>query len=142
MPEGPSLVILKEEVAAFRGKKVVAVTGNSKQDIGRLEGKKVTAFKTWGKHFLICFPKFTVRIHFLLFGKYAINEQRPAPARLSLVFPNGEFNMYNCAVRIIEEDLDEVYDWTADVMNEDWDPKGARKKTKGAARNACLRRPP
>lgn len=130
MPEGPSLVILQEEVQAFRGKKVMAVAGNSKQDIGRLQGKKVTDFKTWGKHFLICFPRFTVRIHFLLFGKYAINEQRPSPARLSLVFSNGEFNMYNCALKIIEEDLDEVYDWTADVMNDSWDPKAARKKLK------------
>src|SRR5688500_19274682 len=130
MPEGPSLVILKEEVQAFRGKKVIAVSGNSKQDIGRLEGKKIRDFKSWGKHFLICFPRFTIRIHFLLFGKYAINEKKPSPARLSLTFAKGEFNMYNCAVKFIEEDLDEVYDWTADVMNENWDHRAARKKLK------------
>src|SRR5687768_12123949 len=65
MPEGPSLIILKEEVQGFKGKKVVAVSGNSKQDIKRLEGKKITDFKSWGKHFLICFPRFTIRIHFL-----------------------------------------------------------------------------
>src|SRR5687768_9335823 len=106
MPEGPSLVILKEEVQGFKGKKVLAVTGNSKQDIQRLAGKKITDFKSWGKHFLICFPKFTVRIHFLLFGKYAINDKKPSPTRLGLTFQKGEFNMYNCAVKFIEEDLD------------------------------------
>ena len=130
MPEGPSLIILKEEVQGFVGKKVISVTGNSKQDIQRLAGKKIIAFKTWGKHFLICFPKFTVRIHFLMFGRYAINEERPSPVRLGLSFQKGEFNMYNCAVKFIEDDLDATYDWTADVMNDDWDPKAARKKLK------------
>ena len=130
MPEGPSLVILKEEVQAFKGKKVLSASGNSKQDIRRLEGKKIVDFKTWGKHFLICFPKFTVRIHFLLFGKYAINEKKLSPARLSLGFSKGEFNMYNCGLKILEEDLDEMYDWSADVMNEAWDARAARKKLK------------
>ena len=132
MPEGPSLVILKEEVQSFKGKKVLAVTGNSKKDIKSIEGKKITDFKTWGKHFLICFPKFTVRIHFLLFGKYAINEKKPTPPRLGLQFSKGEFNMYNCGLTILEEDLDELYDWTADVMNDAWDAKAARKKLKAA----------
>jgi len=130
MPEGPSLVIIKEEVQLFNWKKILSVSGNAKQEIGRMEGQKITDFKTWGKHFLICFKGFTVRVHFLLFGKYAINEKRPAAERLSLQFANGELNLYNCAIKFIEEPLDEVYDWTADVLNENWDAKAARKKLK------------
>lgn len=38
MPEGPSIVIAKEQIAPFIGKKVLAVSGNSKTDIQRLEG--------------------------------------------------------------------------------------------------------
>nr|MBA4141035.1 endonuclease [Segetibacter sp.] len=68
MPEGPSNVILKELVQSFKGKKVLEVDGNSKQDIQRIAGKKVIDFKSWGKHFLICFKNFSVRIHFMLFG--------------------------------------------------------------------------
>ncbi len=30
MPEGPSLVILKEEVQSYKGKKVITVSGNTK----------------------------------------------------------------------------------------------------------------
>ena len=130
MPEGPSLVILKEELQAFKGKKIIAVNGNSKENIKQLEGQKIVDFKTWGKHFLICFKKTTLRIHFLLFGKYSINEQRNAPARLSLQFSKGEINFYSCSVKFIAEPLDEVYDFTADVMNEEWDVKAARKKLK------------
>lgn len=128
MPEGPSLVILKEELQSFKGKKIIVVSGNSKQEIHRLEGQKIIDFKTWGKHFLIQFKKFSVRIHFLLFGKYTINERRDAVPRMALQFAKGEFNVYNCSVKFIEEPLDDVYDWSADVMNDDWDGKGAKKK--------------
>ena len=130
MPEGPSLVILKEELQAFKGKKIIAVSGNSKENIKQLEGQKIIGFKTWGKHFLICFKNTTLRIHFLLFGKYSINEQRNAPARLSLQFAKGEINFYSCSVKFITEPLDQIYDFTADVMNEEWDAKAARKKLK------------
>ena len=86
MPEGPSIVILKELVSPFTGKKVTAVSSNSKMPIERAAGKKVEAFKSWGKHFLICFKDFSIRIHFLLFGSYRINEEKNTPPRLSLTF--------------------------------------------------------
>jgi endonuclease-8 len=131
MPEGPSIVILKEEVQAFRNKKIIAITGNTKEDVRRADGKKIKDFKSWGKHFLICFDDFTIRIHFLLFGSYRVNEKKPESAvRFGMEFQNGELNLYACSVRIIEEDLDEIYEWSADVMSELWDPKKARKKLK------------
>ncbi|MBZ0099895.1 MAG: endonuclease [Taibaiella sp.] len=128
MPEGPSIVILKELVQPFVNKKVVKAEGNSKTDIGRCAGKKVIAFKSWGKHFLICFKGFTVRIHFMLFGTYRINERKETNPRLALVFTNGELNFYACYVKFIDEPLDEVYDWSADVMSDQWDAKAAKQK--------------
>ncbi|HEY0731017.1 MAG TPA: DNA-formamidopyrimidine glycosylase family protein [Chitinophagaceae bacterium] len=130
MPEGPSLIILKEELQLFKGKKVLEVYGNSKTDIQRLLNKKLVDIKSWGKHFLLCFPTFTLRIHFMLFGRYIINEHRDKPVRLGLRFKNGHVNFYTCSVKFIEEDLDDVYDWSGDVLNDHWDPKAARKKLK------------
>ncbi len=130
MPEGPSIVILKELVQTFKGKKVITVEGNSKQDIQRITGKKINDFKSWGKHFLICFKDFTVRIHFMLFGSYRINEHKETKTRLGLHFRNGFLNFYACSVQFIEEDLNNVYDWTADVMNDDWDRESAIRKLK------------
>lgn len=130
MPEGPSLVILKEEVQGFKGKKVLSVKGNSKENIQQLAGKKIIDFKTWGKHFLICFPDTVLRVHFLLFGKYLINQSRETVPRLSLQFQAGEINLYNCSIKFIEQPLDQVYDWSADVLNEAWDEKAAKKKLK------------
>jgi endonuclease-8 len=40
MPEGPSIVILKEQVEQFTGQKIIAVSGNSKIEQSRLLNKK------------------------------------------------------------------------------------------------------
>lgn len=131
MPEGPSVVILKDEAAQFTGRQVIAVRGNSKIELERLL-YGVPEFRSWGKHFLICFNGFMVRIHFLMWGSYKINETKDRPSRLTLVFENGEMNFYSCAVKIIEGDPEAVYDFSSDVMSETWDPSNARKKVKSS----------
>jgi len=125
--EGPSLVILREQLQSFEGKKILAIEGNSKIDQQRLVEQQVSSFKSWGKHLLICLNDCTVRVHFLMFGSYRINEKKDAAPRLSFLFDNGELNLYSCSIRLIEEDLDEVYDWSADVLSDQWDPSKARK---------------
>lgn len=129
MPEGPSLVILKEAAAKFDGRRIVCAEGNSKIDKEALAGQKVVALRTWGKHLLIELPKFSVRIHLLMFGSYCVDERKPdKPIRLGLRFANGELNFYSCAVRVIDEPLDAVYDWRVDLMSDQWDAALARKK--------------
>lgn len=129
MPEGPSIVILKEEVAKFLGQTIVAATTTDKAVIlNRIIGEKVVAFRSWGKHFLIELPQISIRIHFLLFGSYLIDAEKPRPPKLGLTFRNGELNLYAGSVRLIESSLDEVYDWSADVMSPQWNAAAARKK--------------
>ncbi|MEO5905913.1 MAG: DNA-formamidopyrimidine glycosylase family protein [Saprospiraceae bacterium] len=129
MPEGPSIVILKEEVAKFTAKKVLEVEGNTRTiEIEALLNKKVVAFKTWGKHFLICFPKFTIRVHFLLFGSLAIDTPKERIPRLRLRFTNGELFLYACSIKMLDGGPDDHYDWSGDVMNDAWDSKQAREK--------------
>jgi endonuclease-8 len=112
MPEGPSIVILREQVAAFTGRTILRAEGNAKIDMDRLAGKEVAAFRSWGEHFLIELPGVAVRVHFLMFGSYTINGRKPRDPRLSLGFDNGELNLYSCAVRTLDEELDAVYDWS------------------------------
>lgn len=128
MPEGPSLVILKEEVQQFENHKVVSASGSANIDFERIEGQKLTAFKTWGKNFLICFDGFTIKIHLLMFGTYLINGRKALVPRISIEFDNGQLNFYTCSVKLLEGSLNEHYDWTADVMNETWNPEAAKKK--------------
>lgn len=128
MPEGPSIVILREEVAPFAGQPVLEVSGNAKIDLQRAAGKQVISFLSWGKQFLICFDGFYLRIHLLLFGSYRINEQREnMKPRLHLRFPNGELNFYSCSVRLMEGHPNDVYDFEKDTMSDQWNSAKALK---------------
>jgi endonuclease-8 len=138
MPEGPSIVILTEQAAKFAGQVVRGVSGNSKQDLQRMQGQQVRALRSWGKHFLVEFDDFAMRVHFMLFGRYRIDEDkidrqgRTAAPRVSLVFDNGVLNLYACSVKFVEGDLDDHYDWSGDVMADAWDPAKARRKLRSA----------
>ncbi len=131
MPEGPSIVILKEAIQSFKEKKILEADGYGKNlDFGRLHGTKIIDIKTFGKHLLVCFKDFTVRVHLLMFGSYRINDDKKGKnPKLRMHFANDEtLSFYAGSIVMIDEPLDEVYDWTADVMNKNWSMAKAIKK--------------
>jgi endonuclease-8 len=129
MPEGPSIIILREEASVFEGLTVQSVHGSARIDLAQLAGQRLIAVRSWGKHFLLVFDRITVRIHLLMFGTYRINERKEgAKPRLGLLFPQGqELNFYTCSVQFLEAPADEVYDWRVDVMSDAWDEKWVRR---------------
>jgi endonuclease-8 len=140
VPEGPSIVILEEHAAAFAGRRVLRVSGNTRIDKARMLNRTVRGLDRWGKHFLVRFDGFTLRVHFLLWGSWRIDERRPGrEPRLSLGFARGrELNLYACSVRFIDEPLDAIYDWSADVMSDAWSPRAAMRKLRASpATLAC-----
>lgn len=129
MPEGPSLVILREALTPFVGKTVRVAEGAARLDFSRMQDRRVRAVRSWGKHLLIEFSGFAVRVHLLMFGSYCINARKPRPAMLHLGFARGdELNFYTCSVRYVEGDLARTYDWTSDVLSDVWSPRRAREK--------------
>ena len=130
MPEGPSLLILREAAKVFEGRKILRVEGNTQIDTSLLKGRTVVAMRTWGKHFLVELPNVALRIHLLMFGSWCIDARKPdKPLRIGLGFAQGrELNFYSCAARLVDEPLDLVYDWQADVLSEHWDPALARRR--------------
>ena len=75
MPEGPSIVIFTEVVQQFKGKKIKSARGNAKIDMSSFAGQKILDIRSWGKQIFICLENTTIRIHFLMFGSYSVNEQ-------------------------------------------------------------------
>jgi endonuclease-8 len=132
MPEGPSLVILKENITPFIGKTIVSASGSAKIDMEKIAGRKVLGIRTWGKLLFIRLKNVTLRIHLLMFGSHSVNEQIRADksVRLHLKFKKGEIFFYTCSIRELEDDPDNLYDWEADVMSDKWNPAKARKKLK------------
>ena len=130
MPEGPSIVLLREAAARFKGKTVRHASGTTSVDLTPLIGRRVKAVRSWGKHFLLEFSHLTLRIHLLMFGSYRIDDRKEAAPRVRLQFDKGELNFYTCSVKLIEQPLDDVYDWRADVMSDAWDARLARRRLK------------
>jgi endonuclease-8 len=130
MPEGPSIVIIKEELEIFRNKKILKAEGNSKIDIERCQNLKIIAFKSWGKHLLVCFAGFFLRIHLLMFGTYRINERKETAPRLLFKFRESEFSFYTCSIKLLEGEAEDHYNWETDVMSDEWNPKKAEQKLK------------
>ncbi|AVR98591.1 DNA-formamidopyrimidine glycosylase family protein [Pseudoduganella armeniaca] len=131
MPEGPSLVILKELAKPYEGRTIAEAHGNSSAvPFDDLPGQPILSVRTWGKHFLIELPLFSLRVHFLMFGSYRIDERKEdSPPRLSLAFEEGgELNFYTCSVKTIDGALNDAYEWQADVMADEWKPAVALKK--------------
>ena len=133
MPEGPSIVILREQVADFEGRTIVRAQGSSK-DVAtdELAGQPILALRTFGKHFLIRLADRALRIHLLMFGTYLINETKEAvraKPRLSLFFDDDSaLHFYTCSIKTLSDDLDSEYDWRGDVMSDAWSPALALKK--------------
>ena len=122
-------MILREQAAHLVGRRILRVEGNSAQDIARLRNRVVRDVRSWGKHFLIDCGALSVRIHFGLFGSWCVDAAKPRPPRLGLGFARGgALNFYACSVRLLDVPLDEVYDWSRDVMAPQWDPAAARRR--------------
>jgi endonuclease-8 len=126
--EGPDLVILKDKLKPFKGKKVLHARGYAKFDHKKIIDKNVIDIKTWGKHLLFCFKNFTLKIHFGLFGIYRINDPKEGVnASLALHFSNGDFDCYIAHPSLIEENLSEVYDWQLDQLSPEYNVKKVKE---------------
>ncbi|KMQ68919.1 endonuclease [Chryseobacterium sp. FH2] len=132
MPEGPSIILMKENLQKFVGKKVLEVSGNAKFDKEILEKKILREIRTFGKQTYLIFDETAVRIHLLMFGTYSIDEQTKPDQqlRLSLIFKDGGIYFYTCNVKLADSEFLSKIDWEADVMSNAWNPEKAEKKLK------------
>ena len=124
--EGPSVKVIAEKLAGFVGKTVTAAAGNARIDKDILQGKEIKAIFSRGKNLVITFPDFAMKLHFLMYGSYRINEERGGlQPRLALRFDSAEMlNFYNCSVRILStHQLEELNDGAFDIMSENWKPE-------------------
>ena len=129
MPEGPSLIIIKENISQFIGCKIIAASGYAAINYSLLEQKKIIDIQTWGKHLFICLKDINIEIHLRMFGSYLINNRKPKIiAKLSLQFAKEELNFYVVDVKLINDIS--IYDKEVDVMSEEWNEAKAIKKLK------------
>jgi endonuclease-8 len=137
--EGPSLYLAARQLKPFKGKTVLAVSGNTKIEKERMLEQKVKGIFAWGKHLVIQFDEFALRTHFLLFGAFEATVEdvtltgdyrRAYTPRLQLDFENGTIKLFNCSVKFLETaNAKADYDFTVDIMSPKWDPGKAFDST-------------
>ncbi|SIP86235.1 endonuclease-8 [Chryseobacterium sp. RU37D] len=132
MPEGPSIILMKESLQKFVGSKITEAHGNANFDKEYLKGKIVREIRTFGKQTYLVFDDSAIRIHLLMFGSYSVDEQiKPDKSlRLSLIFKDGMMYFYTCSVKPVDLEFLLRIDWEADIMSDEWNPKKAEKKLK------------
>lgn len=130
--EGPSLVIASEEFKPFLKRKIVAASGTAKLPFEKITGTSLVKTRSWGKHFLLFFTKTQVRIHFLMFGSYRINNPREnREPKLELDYGNDTIYFYSCAIKEMPKGFEKEYDFSVDLMAEEWDAKKALQAVRG-----------
>lgn len=130
MPEGPSILIAKEQIRLFAGQLITGISGNAKAPIQDLVSQNITAVHSWGKVLLIETEHSVVRIHLLMFGSYSIDKRTKPDARLRLNIQTaiGDIFFYTCSVQIFPPEHLLEYDWESDVLDDSWNASKARKK--------------
>ena len=121
MPEGPSILHLKDQLMPFKGKLVKEAGGYGDMSTDWIKGKKLTDIKTWGKHLLFVFSNGVIRVHLGLFGDILINERKKVNRSFFLEFASGEINGYVVKASKLDKPLKETYDWRTDILSPQFD---------------------
>jgi len=121
MPEGPSILHLKNQLLTFKGRIVKKAGGYGPMPTKWINGKKLLDIRTWGKHLLLVFANGAVKIHLGLFGDVLINERKKVNRSFFLEFAKGEINGYVVRAEKLKASPDDIYDWCTDVLSEKFD---------------------
>lgn len=130
MPEGPSILYLKDQLQPFKGKLVKQAGGYGEMPTDWINGRKLTGIETWGKHLLFVFPNGVVKVHLGLFGDLVINERKEVNRSFFLEFAQGEVNGYVVKASRLPKPLKDLYDWRTDILSQDFDKKYVKELLK------------
>ncbi|MFT3682896.1 MAG: hypothetical protein QM791_21740 [Ferruginibacter sp.] len=130
MPEGPSILLLKEELQRFKGKTVQRAGGYGTMPTAWIKGKKLKDILSWGKHLLLVFTNGTVKVHLGLFGDVLINERKKVNRSFYLEFANGEINGYVVKAAKLKQPVETLYDWRTDILSKHFSKAWVKKLLK------------
>lgn len=131
MPEGPTIVLMKEEIQQFIGNKIISVEGDFVFDTSQIKGEILRDIKTFGKQTYLIFDTVIFKIHLLMFGSYSLYKRKDIDTlRLGLAFKDGGMYFYTCSVKIVDESFLKKIAWEADVMSDIWNSEKTEKVLK------------
>ncbi|MBW7674801.1 DNA-formamidopyrimidine glycosylase family protein [Chryseobacterium chendengshani] len=133
MPEGPTIVLMKEDLQKFVGEKVTEVSGSEVPEISKVNGEILREIKTFGKQTYLIFDTIIFKIHLMMFGSYSLYKRKDIDTlRLGLTFKDDGMYFYTCVVKIVDESLLLKINWEADIMSRKWNPEKTEQTLKAA----------
>ena len=123
MPEGPSILFLKNKIQRYKGKTVTEASGYGDMDKSRIVNIKLEDIDTYGKNFLFVFKDFFVTVHLGLFGRMLVNKRKKVNASFALHFGADEINFYIAKTKLIEGKPRDHFNYKTDILKPEFDPQ-------------------
>ena len=133
--EGPSLVLTCEEFSVFFKERVIEASGSARIPFDKITGSYLKNARSWGKHLILEFADVTLRIHFLMFGSYRLDDPRDGrEPKLLLEYGDHKVYFYSCAIKELPKGWEKTYDWSIDLMAPEWDAPQALANLRAKAK--------
>jgi endonuclease-8 len=131
--EGPGVRAIADRLGSIAGKRVTAIEGRSRFPLGKITGNPVERIYAVGKLLFLRFPACTLRVHFLMWGRYRLDGEIPGKVpKLALSFDDGSvLRFYASAIALLRNGEAELYESTLDPMDPAWDPGRAAGLVRG-----------
>lgn len=131
MPEGPTIVLMKEDLQKFVGEKVIEVSGSEIPENSKIKGEVLRDIKIFGKQTYLIFDTIIFKVHLMMFGSYSLYKRKDIDTlKLGLTFKDNGMYFYTCVVKVIDESYLKKIDWETDIMSDQWNPEKTEKTLK------------
>jgi endonuclease-8 len=127
--EGPSIYILSDLLQPMVGGCIQRAGGNASFEKHMLIGEYIKDIYPYGKRLIIQLSDYAIATHFLMYGSYRIDEERPEKVpRFALDIGAHQLYFYNCSTKCYQrKDLKRSLDFQIDIMSDQWNDERALK---------------
>lgn len=135
--EGPGLRTIADRLGPLAGRMVASIDGKSRFPLERLVGGRLIRVFPVGKLLFLEIPPCTLRVHFLMWGRYRLNGEIPGKdPKLSIIFEDGStLRFYACAIALLSSgEVQRLYDPSLDPMDAAWNMERAVRLTREKGR--------
>jgi len=135
--EGPGVRTIADRLAPLIGKKIISLDGRSRFPLERLVNGTIARIYPVGKLLFIEVPPCTLRVHFLMWGRYRLNGEIPGKVpKLTISFEEGStLRFYASAISLLSPgEAERLHNPSLDPMDASWDPVKAGRLVKEKGR--------
>lgn len=123
MPEGPTILVLKNKLQRFKGKILTEASGYNEMDKSGMEHIKLMDLDAYGKNLLFVFKDFFVGVHLGLFGSVLVDKRKKVNASFALHFSESEINFYVAKSKRYPGKPQDFFNFKTDILKPEFDPE-------------------